>query len=75
MSAESLDFLRFSVHKHTKVCIFENAYRFPLFFAVFRSVRTQKEPPVNYNSAALFRVGFLFFRAFPRGSISFLKKV
>ncbi|WP_419516751.1 hypothetical protein, partial [Hominenteromicrobium sp.] len=65
MSAESLDFLRFFVHKHTKVCIFENAHRFPLFSALLRSVRTQKEPPVNYNSAALFRVDFLFFRALP----------
>lgn len=64
MSAESLDFLRLFVHKHTKACIFENAHRFPLFSAVFRSVRTQKEPPANYNSAALFRVDFLFFQGF-----------
>ena len=54
MSAESLDFLRFFAHKHTKVCIFENAHCFPLFSAVFRPVRTQKELPETYNSAALF---------------------
>ena len=60
MSAESLDFLRFFAHKHTKVCIFENAHRFPLFSAVFRPVRMQKEPPETYNSVAPFCVDFGF---------------
>lgn len=44
-------------------------------FCGFSAGKNTKEPPVNYNSAALFRVDFLFFRALPRGSISFLKKV
>ena len=64
MSAESLDFLRFFVHKHTKACIFENAHRFPLFFCGFTVGKNAKRAARKLQFGSSFPCGFSVFQGF-----------